>query len=82
MELLWQDGLACWPWARTACASEDGATVIGGGHGAYALPALAGRVAGLLSLEGRLPGDSVPAEAELRSLRLQARRRGRACCWT
>jgi hypothetical protein len=66
LDLIWQDGLL-----RSVGPGLDGtgAKVLEG-RGAWVLPAPAD--AGVfLSLEGRLPGDSVPAEAA-QSLRLQA----------
>ncbi|HXB96982.1 MAG TPA: hypothetical protein VNZ54_02960 [bacterium] len=65
VDLLWQDGLL-----RAVSPKLDpaGAKILDG-RGAWVLPAPAD--AGVfLSLEGRLPGDSVPAEAG-QSLRLQ-----------
>ncbi|HXC65091.1 MAG TPA: hypothetical protein VNZ67_12085, partial [bacterium] len=66
VDILWQDGLLR---ELGQGLNPAGADVVEG-HGAWVLPAPAD--AGVfLSLEGRLPADSVPAEAA-QSLRLQA----------
>jgi hypothetical protein len=66
VDLLWQDGLVR---SVGQDLERSGARVLDG-HGAWVLPAPAD--AGVfLSLEGRLPADSVPAEAG-QSLALQA----------
>jgi imidazolonepropionase-like amidohydrolase len=67
-DLLWEDGLIIRA-APGGSLDPEACTVVDG-RGLWAMPALAD-AAVFLSLEGRYPGTSVPAEAQ-ESLRLQA----------